>query len=173
MSEKTRVQSANEKSKGQSVDFRLSYSKSMRRFYFNRFTFSRSCGVMCIRAWFQDDLKRDGVQYAFVFADEDFQTCKSSIKNYLQKVMRDSSVNDTGKSCVDQCPSQQPAFDSVRAMMSSRSGTRAEIYLGFLPLAMTVSNMTDDVRWRDLPLDVALCSELECHVALLKRMVEV
>ena len=161
-----------EKTKSQTVNFRLTYSQEMERFYFNRFTFSHSAGTMCVRVWFQDELKRDGNQYAFVFADEDFQTCKNNIKNYLQKVLRDSTVADTGKSHVDQCPTQQPSFDSARAMMCSRSGTRAEIYLGFLPLAMTVSNMEDDVKWKDLPLDVALCSNLECHVSLLKMMVE-
>ena len=161
-----------DKPQSQTVNFRLTYSQEMKRFYFNRFTFSHSNGTMCVRVWFQDELKRDGTQYAFVFADEDFQTCKNNIKNYLHKVLRDSSVIDSGKSHTDQCPQLQPSFDSVRAMMCSRSGYRAEIYLGFLPLAMTVSNMSDDVKWKDLPLDVALCSDLECHVALLKKMVE-
>lgn len=156
-----------------SVSFRISYCKPMRRSYFNRFTFSHANGVMCIRTWFQDEFKRDGEQYAFVFADEDFSICKKNIKNYLQKVMRDSSVKSAQDCCVDQCPTSASPFDSVRTMMCSRSGTRAEVYLGFLPLAMTVSpHEGDDSRWADVPLDIALCSDLACHIALLRKMVE-
>lgn len=162
----------NDKQIGRSVDFQLTYSQKMQRFYFNRFMFSHSNGVMCVRVWFQDDLKRDGVQYSFVFSDEDFQTCKSNIKNYLQKVLRDSSVADSGKARLDQCPLQSTSFDNARVIMCSRSGTRAEIYLGYFPLAMTVSTMPDDVKWKNIPLDVVLCSDLECHLSLLKMMVE-
>ena len=161
-----------EKAKDQTVTFQLSYSQLMKRFYFNRFVFSHTSGLSCVRVWFQDELKRDGLQYAFVFSDEDFKVCKGNIKTYLQKILRDSSVKSSESSCVDQCPAQQPFFDSVRTMMCSRSGTRAEIYLGFLPLAMTVSGLSDSTKWEDLPIDIALCSDLECHVALLKKMVE-
>ena len=146
-----------------SVSFHISYSKPMRGSFFNRFTFSRANGLMCVRTWFQ---------YAFVFADEDFDTCKKTIKNYLQKVMRDSNVKATAESCVDQCPISTSPFDSVRAMMCSRTGTRAEIYMGFLPLAMTIASQPDEARWEDVPLDIALCSDLGCHIALLRKMVE-
>lgn len=161
-----------EKEKPQTVDFRIVYKTSMRRIYFNRFMFSHVDGVMCIRVWFQDELKRDGDQYAFVFADEDFKGCKSNIKNYLHKVLRDSSVKSPGTHCVDQCPSVQPIFDNARVMMCSRSGIRAEVYLGFFPLAMIASNQPDEAKWNEVPMDVALCSDLECHVELLRKMVE-
>ncbi|MBO7687529.1 MAG: hypothetical protein J6V72_14145 [Kiritimatiellae bacterium] len=161
-----------EKEKPQTVDFRIVYTPSMRRIYFNRFMFSHADGVMCIRVWFQDELKRDGDQYAFVFADEDFKGCKSNIKNYLHKVLRDSSVKSMGAHSVDQCPSVQPIFDNARVMMCSRSGVRAEVYLGFFPLAMIVSNQPDETKWNEVPMDVALCSDLECHVDLLRKMVE-
>ena len=155
------------------VSFQIAYNKPMRRSYFNRFTFSHVNGLKCIRTWFQDEFKRDGEQYAFVFADEDFEMCKKNIKNYLQKVMRDSSAKPSTECCVEQCPTSASTFDSVRTMMCSRSGTRAEIYLGFLPLAMTISKQaTDDTRWKDIPLDIALCSDLTCHIALLRKMVD-
>ena len=155
-----------------SVSFQVSYTKPMRRSFFNRFMFSHNDGIFCIRTWFQDNFKRDGEQYAFVFADEDFELCKKSIKNYIQKVMRDSSRKPTIECCVEQCPTSVSSFDSVRTMTCSRSGTRAEIYLGFLPLAMTVASVPDETRWSDVPLDVALCSDLGCHLALLRKMVE-
>ena len=161
-----------EKEKQQTVDFRIVYSQSMRRIYFNRFMFSHAEGVMCIRVWFQDELKREGEQYAFVFADEDFKGCKNNIKNYLHKVLRDTLVKPTGTHSVDQCPSVQPIFDNARVMMCSRSGMRAEVYLGFFPLTMIVSSQPDEVRWEEVPMDVALCSDLECHVDLLRKMVE-
>ena len=56
-----------------SVSFQISYSEPMKRSFFNRFTFSHVNGLKCIRTWFQDEFKRDGEQYAFVFADEDFK----------------------------------------------------------------------------------------------------
>lgn len=155
-----------------SVSFKISYAKPMHRSFFNRFTFSHVNGLMCIRTWFQDELKRDGEQYAFVFVDEDFELCKKTIKNYLQKVIRDSNKKPADECCVDQCPTVSSPFDSVRAMMCSRSGSRAEIYLGFLPLAMTMASPSDESRWADVPMDVAICSDLGCHIALLKKMVE-
>ena len=161
-----------DKEKPQTVDFRIVYNQSMRRIYFNRFMFSHADGVMSVRVWFQDELKRDGGQYAFVFADEDFSGCKNNIKNYLHKILRDSSVKSQGTHSVDQCPPIQPIFDNARVMMCSRSGARAEIYLGFFPLTMTVSDQSDEVRWKEVPIDVALCSDLECHVDLLRKMVE-
>ncbi|MBQ2626132.1 MAG: hypothetical protein IJG18_13655 [Kiritimatiellae bacterium] len=154
------------------VSFRISYKQPMLRSFFNRFTFSRANGLMCIRTWFQDEFKRDGAQYTFVFSDEDFELCKKSIKNYLQRVMRDSNTKPAAECCVDQYPTTSSTFDSVRMMMCSRSGSRAEIYLGFLPLAMTVASQDEDARWHEVPLDVALCSNLGCHIALLRKMVE-
>ena len=155
-----------------SVSFQIEYEKPMRRSFFNRFTFSRTHGLMCVRTWFQDEFKRDGEQYAFVFTEEDFCTCKKSIKNYLQKVMRDSATKASAECCVDQCPTTDVAFDSVRVMMCSRSGSRADIYLGFLPLAMTIVSQPDDVKWECVPLDMALSSDLGCHISLLRKMVE-
>ena len=155
-----------------SVSFKISYKEPMRRSFFNRFTFSHANGLMCIRTWFQDEFKRDGAQYAFVFADEDFNICKKNIKNYLQKVMRDSNTRPATECCVDLCPTASSPFDSIRTMMCSRSGTRAEIYLGFLPLAMTMASPSDESRWTDVPMDIAICSDLGCHIALLKKMVE-
>ena len=155
-----------------SVSFKISYKEPMRRSFFNRFTFSHANGLMCIRTWFQDEFKRDGEQYAFVFADEDFAICKKNIKTYLQKVMRDSATKPAAECCAEQCPTSASPFDSVRTMLCSRSGTRAEIYLGFLPLAMTVASIPDEDRWSDAPLDVAICSDLACHIALLRKMVE-
>ena len=155
-----------------SVSFRISYEKPMRRSFFNRFTFSHANGLMCVRTWFQDEFKRDGKQYAFVFSDEDFDICKKNIKNYLQKVMRDSNKKPAAECCVDQCPTASSPFDSVRTMTCSRSGTRAEVYLGFLPLAMTTVSPSDESRWADVPMDIAICSDLGCHIALLKKMVE-
>jgi hypothetical protein len=162
-----------EKEKPQTVDFRIVYNQTMRRIYFNRFVFSHSDGVMCIRVWFQDELKRDGNQYAFVFADEDFQSCKKNIKNYLLKILNGNSLkNKAGGHSVDQCPAGQPIFDNARVMMCSRSGTRAEVYLGFFPLTMTVPNQSDGEKWKEVPMDVALCSSIECHVELLQKMVQ-
>ena len=155
-----------------SVSFKISYREPIRRSFFNRFMFSHTNGLICVRTWFQDDFKRDGEQYSFVFADEDFAICKKNIKTYLQKVMRDSSTKPAAECCVEQCPTFASSFDSVRTMMYSRSGTRAEIYLGFLPLAMTVASIPDEDRWNDVPLDVAICSDLGCHIALLRKMVE-
>ena len=160
------------KEKRPSVSFRLSYSKPMRRAFFNRFTFSHVDGLICVRTWFQDEFKRDGEQYAFVLSDEDFATRKTAIKNYVQKVLRDSSVKPAPECCVEQCPASPARFDSVRTMMCSRTGSRAEIYFGFLPLAMTVDLEQDGSRWEDAPLDVSLCSGLECHLALLRKMIE-
>lgn len=154
------------------VSFRITYSKPMRRSFFNRFTFSHANGLMCVRTWFQDEFKRDGEQYAFVFADEDFETCKKNIKNYLLKVMRDSNTKPATECCVDLCPTSSSTFDSVRTMMCSRTGSRAEIYLGFLPLAMTIASQSDEGRWAEVPMDIAICSDLRCHIALLKKMVE-
>lgn len=160
------------KENSQSISFRLSYSKPMKRSFFNRFTFSRANGLMCVRTWFQDELKRDSEQYAFVFSEEDFETCKKNIKSYLQKVMRDSLVKASNECCADQCPTATSKFDCARVMMCSRAGVRAEIYLGFLPLMMITSAQGDETRWSDIPLDVALCSDLGCHIALLRKMVE-
>lgn len=154
------------------VSFRISYKQPMLRSFFNRFTFSHANGLMCVRTWFQDEFKRDGAQYAFVFSDEDFELCKKSIKNYLQKVIRDSNAKPAAECCVEQCPTSSSTFDSARTMMCSRSGRRAEIYLGFLPLAMTVASIPGEDRWSDVPLDVAICSDLGCHIALLRKMVE-
>lgn len=163
----------NEKEKSQTVDFRVVYNQTMRRIYFNRFVFSHSEGVMCIRVWFQDEFKRDGNQYAFVFADEDFQGCKKNIKSYLVKILSDSSFNAKARiHSADQCPVDQPVFDNARVMMCSRSGTRAEVYLGFFPLSMTVPNQSADVKWKEVSMDVALCSNLACHIELLQKMVE-
>ena len=74
-----------------SVNFKIAYSQTMRRIFFNRFTFARSDDLMYIHVWYQDEFKRDSEQYAFIFTEEDFDLCRKNMKLYLQKVMKDSN----------------------------------------------------------------------------------
>lgn len=156
-----------------SVNFKIAYSQTMRRIFFNRFTFARSDDLMHVHVWYQDEFKRDSEQYAFIFTEEDFDLCRKNMKLYLQKVMKDSNKKGLPDYCAEQYPaSAHPIVDNVRTIMCSRAGSRAEIYFGFLPLAMTIPSTPEEAKWEDIKLNIALCSTLDCHISLLRKMIE-
>lgn len=152
------------------VSMRVVYPSDIKRIYFNRFSMSKADGVQLVNVFYQDELLRTSNAYSFVFDDEDFATCSANIKNYLMRVMQESSVsNDKGHDAGRSAEVQQ--IDTARFMMCSRSGNRAEIYLGFCPLAVMIN---PDSTSSDLAMNmgVVLCSRLGCHIELLRRMVE-
>lgn len=158
--------------KEEKAEFKIEYAHKMKRVYFNRYKFFKQDGLMCVRVWFQDEMTRICNPYAFVFPEEDFQGRKNSIKTYLQKVMQSVVAR---KSSVDYqspvCPVEIQEVDTARAMMCSRVGNRAEIYLGYFPLVKQISGETG-AEDRVIQMDVALCSELNCHISLLQNIVK-
>lgn len=157
--------------KEQEKKLKIAYSQTIRRIYFNRFKFVRENDAMCVRVWYQDEMSRISNAYAFLYLDEDFSHTKPDIKNYIQKVMQSVSVKNSREFSPETYPSDFKTIDHVRVMTCSRSGRRAEIYLGFFPIARTIPGNEDNPD-RDILLDVALCSGIDCHISLLRKIVE-
>ncbi len=151
------------------VPIKTVFSPDIRRFYFNRFNVSRIGGLQIVNVWYQDDLLRISNSYAFIIDDEDLVACVGSTQNYLMRVMRDSPVSNE-ESCVSERAIETAHVDPVRFFTSSRYGNRAEIYLGFIPLVKIINpDASDDLK---MNMDIALCSRLDCHVELLRKIVE-
>ena len=147
------------------------YSPTIRRIFFNRFKFVRDNGMMCVRVWYQDEMTRICNAYAFLYSDEDFAQTKANIKSYIQKVMQAVQVKSGKEFNSETCPADFKTIDHVRVMMCSRSGHRSEVYLGFFPLVRNIPGNEVEAS-RDIIMDVALCSGLDCHISLLRKIVE-
>ena len=151
----------------QKIEFKLGYSPSMKRIYFNRFKFLHENGMRLVRVWYQDEMMRASNAYACIMADEDFEDNKSSIRNYLQKILALKATKESYSQ--DSCPIEFPTVDTTRMIMCSRIGTRAEIYFGFFPLKRVLSNQESNDQ--PVMIDVALCSHIDCHIDLLRKFV--
>lgn len=158
-----------EKTGQQKINFRLEFNSSMRRVYFNRFTFLHENGVRIVRVWYQDEMMRVSNAYAFIFADEDVESCKSDIRNYIQKIMV-PKASKVPTYCADVCAAEFKTVDTVRVMTCSRVGTRSEIYLGFFPINHILSTGQSEEP-KKINMDVVLCACLDCHVELLRKVV--
>lgn len=154
------------------VDLKIVNSKSMRCVYFNRFKLQHTDdGLMLVRVWYQDALQRNFNGYAFNISDADFQSCKSNIKNYLQRVLQAVPLKKSSDSHSSETPPQDiSTIETIRMISSSRVDNRAEIYLGYFPLSYLIS--TSRPENPDVVMHTALCSSLNCHVELLRQLVE-
>lgn len=163
----TKVQPSPEK-----IDLKIIHSKDMRCINFNRFKFQRTDdGLMMVRVWYQDELQRNYNGYAFGISDADFQMCKANLKNYLQRVLQAVPIKKTSASHSAETPPQDIAFvETVRMISSSRVDNRAEIYLGYFPLAYLINSTRPEAP--EVIMQTALCSTLDCHIELLRQLVD-
>ena len=152
------------------VSMKIVFPSGMKRCYFNRFSISRADGVQIVNVFYQDDFLRTSNAYSFIVDDEDLATFSASIKTYIQRVMSESSLPVDSGFKTDRTADVQE-IDPVRFVRCSRSGNRAEIYLGFVPLLNIIS---PDIPPDDLKMEmgVTLCSRLGCHIDLLRELVD-
>lgn len=143
------------------LEIRFDNSAPSRHYYFNRFFVKRSDEFSVVVVWLEAGFGVNTNNFSFLIQREDIEAIRGNIKSYLTELL--PLVTAT---IPEETNSQMiPALDCVenyRAIICDRLGEKAEIRLGYYPLALH-----RDKGLQKLSTEVSLSSSLEVHVALL------